>query len=151
MQSAASTAWGTSGRGCTACARSWTPTGTRVCDSCDEGERVLALGAVSHNHLQLREVAIDALLEIGDWDGVDRNCERIRSYTAAEPLALSQFLIARGLALARFGRGERGADLQAALAELQRVATGAELNAALPAIESALAGGARFETAPGSR
>ena len=36
-----------------------------------EGERVLALGCVSHNYIQLRELAIDALLEIGDWDGVE--------------------------------------------------------------------------------
>ena len=36
----------------------------------DEGERQLTLGCVSHNHVQLRELAIDALLEIGDWDGV---------------------------------------------------------------------------------
>jgi len=103
-----------------------------------EGERVLALGSVSHNHIQLRELAIDALLEIGDWDGVEQNCERIRSYTAAEPLPMSEFLIARGLALARFGRGERGTELCAVLLALQKVATDAELNSALPAIEAAL-------------
>ena len=67
-----------------------------------EGERLLALGCVSHNHIQLRELAIDAFLEIGDWDAVEQNCERIRSYTAAEPLAASEFTIARGRALARF-------------------------------------------------
>ena len=57
----------------------------------EEGERLLALGCVSHNHIQLRELAIDALLEMGDWDAVEQNCERIRSYTAAEPLAMSEF------------------------------------------------------------
>ena len=114
----------------------------------EEGERLLALGCVSHNHIQLRELAIEAFLEMGDWDAVERSCERIRSYTAAEPLALSEFTIARGLALARFGRGERGADLRAALTELREVATRAELNSALPAIEAALAGEARFETSP---
>lgn len=104
-----------------------------------EGERVLALGCVSHNHVQLREVAIDALLEIGDWDGVEANCERMRRYTAAEPLPTTEFMIARGRALARFGRGERGADLRYALLELREVATRAEINSALPAIEAALA------------
>ena len=61
---------------------------------------------------------------------------------------MCEFTIARGLALARFGRGERGAELRAALAELREVATRAELNSALPAIEAALAGEARFETSP---
>ena len=43
----------------------------------DAGERQLALGCVSHNHLDLRAIAIDALLEVGDLDGVERNCVRI--------------------------------------------------------------------------
>ena len=34
----------------------------------DEGERQLALGSVSHNHVDLRGIAIDALLEVGDLD-----------------------------------------------------------------------------------
>jgi hypothetical protein len=114
----------------------------------EEGERLLALGCVSHNHIQLRELAIDAYLELGDWDAVAQSCERIRSYTAAEPLALCEFTIARGLALARFGRGERGTELRAALAELREVAARAELNSELPAIDAALAGEARFETSP---
>ena len=58
----------------------------------EEGERLLALGCVSHNHIQLRELAIDAFLEMGDWDAVERSCERIRSYTAAEPLAMCEFI-----------------------------------------------------------
>ena len=115
----------------------------------EEGERLLALGCVSHNHIQLRELAIDACLEMGDWDAVERSCERIRNYTAAEPLAMCEFTIARGMALARIGRGERGADLRAALTELREVATRAELNSALPAIEAALGGEVRFETSPG--
>ena len=115
----------------------------------EEGERLLALGCVSHNYIQLRELAIEVFLEMGDWDAVERSCERIRSYTAAEPLAMSEFTIARGRALARFGRGERGAELRAALTALHEVAARVELNSALPAIEAALAGEARFATSPG--
>ena len=111
-----------------------------------EGERQLALGCVSHNHIQLRELAIDALLEIGDWDAAQQNCERIRAYTAAEPLPMCDFIVARGLALVRFGRGERGFAERAELVELREVATRAELNAALPAIESALEGHDRSAT-----
>jgi len=117
----------------------------------EEGERVLALGCVSHNHMQLREMAIDTFLDLGDWEAVERSCENIRSYTAAEPLAMSEITIDRGLALARFGRGERSAELRGALAELRERAVRAEWNAALPAIEAALAGEARFESMPAAR
>ena len=104
----------------------------------EEGERQLALGCVSHNHLQLRELAIDALLEIGDWDGVVKNCERVRAYTADEPLPLCEFVIARGLALARFGRGERSTTLHGSLLGLQAEGERAELNTFVPAIGAAL-------------
>ena len=85
---------------------------------------------------------------LGDWDAVELSCERIRSYTAAEPLAASEFTIARGRVLARFGRGERGAELSATLAQLREIARRAELNSVLPTIEAALAGEARFQTSP---
>jgi class 3 adenylate cyclase/tetratricopeptide (TPR) repeat protein len=104
----------------------------------EEGERQLTRGCVSHNFIQLRELAIDALLEIGDWDGVVVNCERIRAYTAAEPLAMCEFVVARGLALARFGRGERSTALQESLLGLQTEGAEAELNTFLPALEAAL-------------
>jgi len=106
----------------------------------EEGERQLTLGCVSHNHVQLRELAIDALLEIGDWSGVEVACERIRAYTAAEPLRLSEFCVARGISLARFGRGERGEALRAQLAALHEEGLRAELNNHLPALGVALEG-----------
>ena len=105
----------------------------------EEGERQLALGCVSHNHVQLPEMAIDALLEIGDHDGVERQCERIRAYTANEPLPTSEFVIARGSALARFGRGERDEGLLAALRDLRSTSARAEMNTFLPALDAAIA------------
>ncbi len=107
-------------------------------DLLQEGEKQLALGSVSHNHLQLRELAIEALLEIGDWDGVVANCERIRAYTTAEPLPMCDFVMARGLALVRFGRGERSAALHDSLLGLKAQAELAELNTFVPAIGAAL-------------
>ena len=104
----------------------------------EEGERQLALGCVSHNHLMLRELAIEAMLEIGDWDRVDEACRRIREYTAQEPLVFCEFVIARGSALARVGRGERGEPLCSTLAELHAQATRCELNRFVPAIRGAL-------------
>jgi len=55
-------------------------------------------------------------------------------------LPMSDFIVARGLALARHGRGERSAELTNALVELRDVARRAGLNAALPAMERALDG-----------
>jgi len=105
-----------------------------------EGEAQLASGCVSHNHIWLRELAINVSLEIGDWQAAEGHGAKIREYTADEPLPLCDFVVARGLALARFGRGERSVELHAALAALRDTAAGAGLNAALPAIEAASAG-----------
>jgi class 3 adenylate cyclase/tetratricopeptide (TPR) repeat protein len=104
----------------------------------DEGERLLGLGCVSHNQIQLPELAIDALLEIGDWAGVEKQCEHIRNYTAAEPLALCDFVVARATALVAVGRGEHGEELRATLVDLRGRGLAAELNSFLPAIDSAL-------------
>ena len=104
-----------------------------------QGEAELARGSVSHNHIQLRELAIDACLEIGAWDEVEANCAHILAYTAAEPLPMAQFIVDRGRALARFHRGERSDDLRAALRTLDDFATAAEATAARAAIASALA------------
>ena len=104
----------------------------------EEGERQLALGCVSHNHIQLREIGIEALLEIQEWDRVDEACGRIRAYTAAEPLTLCDFLVARGKALASVGRGERGGRLRSTLVELHAQAQRSQLNRFVPAITAAL-------------
>ena len=105
----------------------------------EQGERQLGLGCVSHNHVQLRELAIDALLELGDGDGVERECERIRAYTADESLPMSEYVVARGLALARFARGERSADLFAELRRLRSAGADGEMNTFLPSLDVAIA------------
>jgi hypothetical protein len=104
----------------------------------DEGERQLALGGVSHNHVQLREIAIDALLEVGDLDGVERNCVRIERYTAQEPLPMSEWVVRRGRALARVARGERSDALAAALKAMRDEGANAEMFALLPALDAAI-------------
>ena len=105
----------------------------------DEGERLLALGSVSHNHVQLREAAIDALLEIGDLEGVERNCVRIERYTAQEPLPMSEWIVGRGRALARVARGERGDALAATLQTLRDEGIRAEMLTLVPALDAAIA------------
>ena len=105
----------------------------------EEGERQLALGGVSHNHLQLREIAIDALLEVGDLDGVERNCLRIERYIAQEPLPMCEWIVRRGRALAGVARGERGETLAASLRALRQEGAQAELMVLLPAVDAAIA------------
>ncbi len=102
------------------------------------GEAQLAKGCVSHNHLTLREHAIEASIEAGDWQAAEDFCAKLERYTAGEPLPWSDFVIARGRALARFGRGERDATLQATLVRLRDEAAAVELNIALPALNAAL-------------
>ena len=105
----------------------------------DEGERQLALGSVSHNHVDLRRTAIDALLEVGDLDGVERNCVRIESYTAQEPLPLRDWIVRRARALARVARGERADALAATLRALRDEGARAEIRVQLPALDAAIA------------
>jgi class 3 adenylate cyclase len=115
-----------------------------------EAEAELVRGSVSHNHIWVREMEIDVFLDLGDWDAVEEACERLRAYTAAEPLPLPDLRIARGKALARHGRGERGAVIAADLAELRDRIVAAKVNADLPAVERAVSEqeGVPFKTRP---
>jgi tetratricopeptide (TPR) repeat protein len=104
-----------------------------------EGEALLDAGAVSHNHFWFGSIAIEAAFEQEDWDGIEYYCARLERYSAPEPLPWSDLVIARGRALARFGRGERSEALRTILSELRGTAARAEFNAALPALDAALA------------
>jgi hypothetical protein len=104
-----------------------------------EGEAQLALGGVSHNHLWLREVAIETLLDLGDWDGVDAVCDRLLAYTAAEPLPFWDAVIARSRALAEHGRDRRDASVRATLQRLRYDAGAADMLVAVRQIDRALA------------
>ena len=105
----------------------------------EEGEMVLADGAISHNYLWFYRFAMDALLTVNDWERVEKYATALENYTREEPLQWSDFFIARGRALAAFGRGKRD---DTTVKELQRLRDSAEqsgLKIALPALENALA------------
>ena len=71
---------------------------------------------------------------------MERYAAALEDYTRQEPLPLMELFIARGRALAAFGRGARD---EAAIAELRRLREEAErisLKIALRALEAALAG-----------
>lgn len=104
----------------------------------DEGETVLREGAVSHNYFWFYRFAIDALLIVEDWERVERYAAALEDYTRDEPLPWTDFFIARGRALAAFGRGRRDGAAMQALQRLHDEAVRADLKSALPALEAAV-------------
>ena len=107
-----------------------------------EGEALLDAGTPSHNHLHFAESAMASLLEQGDWPDAERQCDRLERYCAREPLPWSEFVIARGRAFARLGRGERTDTLRESLQRLRETAARAELNVAVAEIDAAVAASA---------
>ena len=83
-----------------------------------EGARMLARGAVSHNHLYFHRDAIEAYLAAGDAEGVLRHAAALEDYTRAEPLPWSTLFAARGRCLASALRSDIDDRL---LDELKRV------------------------------
>jgi class 3 adenylate cyclase/tetratricopeptide (TPR) repeat protein len=90
-----------------------------------EAEAILDAGSVGHNYLNFYEDAMEACMQIEDWDEVERYAQALQDYTRSEPLPRSDYFIARGRALAAHARGSRD---QATLAELQRLSVDALKN-----------------------
>jgi class 3 adenylate cyclase/tetratricopeptide (TPR) repeat protein len=88
-----------------------------------EGEAELARRAVSHAHLWFYRCAMDLSLEQAHWAEAERYALALEDYTRAEPMPWSDFYVARGRALAAWGKGVRSG---AAAAELCRLAAQAE-------------------------
>ena len=81
---------------------------------------------------------MEMALKIEDWTAAESNAQALEDFTRAEPLPWSEFFIARGRALAAFGRGGRDA---ATIGEIRRLRDEAKRigwNTALPEIEAAL-------------
>lgn len=66
-----------------------------------EGERLLEAGSVSHNHFCFYPNAIEASLEMSDWDGAERYAATFEDFTRPEPLPWSDLFVARGRALGK--------------------------------------------------
>ncbi len=103
-----------------------------------EGEKILRQGCVSHNHFWFYRDAMEAMLATGDWDSVDRYATALEEYTQAEPLPWTDFFIARGRALANYGRGKHDDGTMRELRRLRDEATRVHLKSALPPLERAL-------------
>ncbi len=86
------------------------------------GQRLLAAGAISHNHLHFHQLAMDAQLRAGDWPGAEGPRPTPLRPIATSPCPWSRFHVARGRLLAAMGRGQGDADSEAQLAELRQEA-----------------------------
>jgi class 3 adenylate cyclase/tetratricopeptide (TPR) repeat protein len=105
----------------------------------EEAGALLRAGAVSHNHLLFPRDAIEAYFEAGDWERMEHCAAELEQYTRSEPLPFADFYIARGRALAAFGRGQ--SDPRKLTAELERVRVQGQqvgIRVALPGIETAI-------------
>jgi class 3 adenylate cyclase/tetratricopeptide (TPR) repeat protein len=104
-----------------------------------EAESILDSGCVAHNHFWFAQIAIEDSLAKGEWEEVERYATRLESYTREQPMAWPDFTIARGRALAAWGRGEQDTKLINVLTRLKKDAEQVGLSSALPAINRALA------------
>jgi class 3 adenylate cyclase/tetratricopeptide (TPR) repeat protein len=103
-----------------------------------EGEALLQAGTVAHNHFRFCRDAIDTMLNVGDWDRAEHFAAILEDFTRPEPLGWTVFYIARGRALAAYGRGSRDGRTTV---EIQRLADRARqtgLQLALPALQRPL-------------
>lgn len=82
---------------------------------------------------------MDACLEPGEWDEVERYATALEDYTRPEPLPWSDFFIARGRVLAAYGRGKRDDATMAEITRLRDEAKRVGFSLALPALDEALA------------
>ena len=107
-----------------------------------DAEEVLAGDCVGHNYIAYYPLAMEVSLRLGDWDEMNRYADALEAYCRPEPLPRTDFYIARGRALARYGRGERDYSTKRALLRLRDEAKQVGLMRALPALEQALLLGA---------
>jgi tetratricopeptide (TPR) repeat protein len=108
-------------------------------EALSEGERLLEEGSVSHNYYEIYMEGMEDALERQEWESVERYAEALATFTSIEPLPRTDFFIARGRALAAFGRGSRDDATMREIKRLRDEAGRVGLKPALPALEKASA------------
>ena len=100
---------------------------------------MLRAGAVSHNHLLFPRDAIEVYIEAGDWGRIEHCVAQLEQYTLSERLPFADFYIARGRALAAFGRGQSdNAELTAQLERVRDQGDQIGIRVALSRVEAAI-------------
>ncbi|HEX3064181.1 MAG TPA: adenylate/guanylate cyclase domain-containing protein [Dongiaceae bacterium] len=102
----------------------------------NEGEAVLAAGAISHNYLFFNRNAMEACIMARDWPGARHYASALERRMADEPFAMSDFLVARARVLAAAGEGRKD---EAKIRLLLDQAGAVKWRAVIPALEAALA------------
>jgi class 3 adenylate cyclase/tetratricopeptide (TPR) repeat protein len=105
-----------------------------------EGESILAKGCVGHNYLAFYRNAMEASLELGDWDEVERYADALEAYCKPEPLERYDFYISRARALAKLGRDGRDEKMLHGLSELRSQAEKVGMIATIAAMDDVLTG-----------
>ena len=104
-----------------------------------EGEAILAEGCPFHNCFWFYRDGMEACLDSGAWDEVERYAAALEAFTRAEPVPWTTFFIERGRTLATIGRGERDGKVFEQLERLRAEAERAGFKLILPGLESTLA------------
>lgn len=112
-------------------------------EALSEGEALLAAGAPSYNHFLFRRDAIEACLAVGAWDRVEAHAAALEDFARPEPTPWTDYIAARGRALAAWGRGNRDDAVLASLAQLASEGERLGLKITVPTIELALSGRTR--------
>ena len=108
------------------------------CAALLEAEELLRGPSVSHSVFFFYTDAMETCLNNGQWDEVDRYAQALGDYTRAEPLPVTDFYIARGRALASFGRGEHDDAMMGELKRLRDEAQRVGFKVTIPALDKAL-------------
>jgi hypothetical protein len=105
-----------------------------------EGEEILRDNCVSHNYFYLYRDAMEIHLHSGTWDRVEYFAQALEDYTRDEPLPWTDFFIARGRALAAYGRGDGGDAATSEIAKLREDGAWRGVKVAVAALDQAVAG-----------
>ena len=103
-----------------------------------EGEQLLERGCLSHNYYEFYIDGMDGALERQEWGLVDQYASALEAFTRIEPLPRTDFFIARGRALLKYGLGSRDNVLMQKLRSLYDEAERVGLKTSLSAFDEAL-------------
>ena len=92
-------------------------------DALKQGQALLERGCVSHNYFWFYRDAIEVSLEMNDWDQADLYATALERYFRDEPTSWPSFVVARGRALAEFGRSRGPGATLAKIKQLHADAT----------------------------
>jgi class 3 adenylate cyclase/predicted ATPase len=103
-----------------------------------EVQALLAQGSVGHNYLWAYRYALEAALEAGGLDEVERYAQALEDYTSAEPLRWADLWVHWGRALAGHARDPTAPQTRTQLLRVRDEAVALGMASALPLLDRAL-------------